>query len=117
MTETPITNTGRNNRYVGGVCIPPGETRHIDENRLPVRLRTPPPPAIEPPLPDAMNWLLSDPVRDIVSTLPDLTDDDLQQLARLEAESARPRSSLLKALSEEELRRANVKTDAEQEEG
>jgi len=113
MAQVPITNNGKNPRYVGTTCILPGETRFVDESLLPVSQRRPNAPEPVVTEPEGVEALLAGKVADIIKALPGLDDEDFAILALLEDESKKPRSSLMKAIAEEELRRADQQAAAE----
>lgn len=106
----PVTNNTQMPIYVGAYMIPPGETRDFDESQVPAHLR-PAPPAPEPEAPPAEDPLAAireQSVADIVELLPALSDDELARLGDLEQIQANPRKTLLAALAEEQLKRAEA---------
>lgn len=118
MNKTvPITNDGENDLHVGGRVIPPGETKLFDEADLPPHMRQPhDKPAPLPSEPDdPLLELLDQPVKAIQEAvaerdeagLPVLSDDDIERLAVAEA-NGKTRSTLMKALNEERVQRANA---------
>ncbi len=113
MTQLAITNDGKNNKYVGSICILPGETKILDESLIPgrkVQVVERDPVEETDPMPE----LLQGKVADIVTALPTLEEDDFVRLARLEEESEKPRVSLMKAIAAEGIRRANERIEAEE---
>ena len=111
MDQIPVKNNGANALYVGGTCIPAGETRLLDAHRVPITLHPSPAPAEQaaPPV-DAVLALLDGNVRSIVAALPALSDADLARLAAAE-QAGKTRSTLVEALGEEQLRRAAAGQD------
>lgn len=108
MAQVPIHNDGKNSRYVGTVCILPGETRHVDERLLPNKSKPRPAPA---PQADPLADLLDAKVTDIIPALPDLSDEDFQRLAAMETEKDKPRVTLVNAIAEDRLRRADEQAE------
>ena len=109
--KTPVHNNTRMPIYVGTSMILPGETRHFHEHEVPHNLR--PAPSVEspeePPA-DPLADLLKSNVSDVASALPGLSDTDLERLGELEQLSSSPRKGGLSAVSEEILKRAEVKS-------
>lgn len=105
-----ISNDTPNVMFVGGKMIPPGEGRDIDERDLPPEHREPAPePEPEAPsLDDELGVLLNEgTVKELTGLLPSLTIESLDRLAELERAREHPRKTLLEALADEALRRAN----------
>lgn len=104
-----ISNNGKNDMIVSGRLIPPGETAHFEENVVPLALRpaaAPQVPVAEPP--DPLHQLQCKSVKTVKDALPTLKEFKLVELCRLEESSEKPRSTLIAAIGEERLRRANV---------
>jgi len=106
-------------KFIGGVLIPPHDGREVDELYLsPVEGQP------EPVLPvdgegqgqtdlDAnLQAILVGNVKSVTALLSDVSDETLDGLDRLESASETPRKSLLSAISEEKLKRAQLKTGA-----
>jgi len=111
MGTKHITNDGPNTIYVGGKMIAPGEGRDIDERDLPPEHRAPAVAAdevIEPNLVELVHELRAKPVPAITAELPGLTQEALDLLNELEKASAKPRTSLLAALGNELIARADA---------
>lgn len=109
--QIPVTNNTSNPLPVGGCYVMPGETRHFSEHQVPLHLR----PAAdktepEPPV-DAVLVILDGSVPDVTQALPDLSDDELARLKAAE-EGGKTRTGVMKAIAEEELKRASARTDA-----
>ena len=105
-----ISNDTPNVMFVGGKMIPPGEGRDIDERDLPPEHREPAPQPEEAPVPgldEELGVLLVNTVRTLKEMLPDLSHEALERLRELEAEHEHPRKTLLEAVADELLRRAN----------
>ena len=111
--KIPVHNNTAMPMYVGAAMIPPGETRHFDVDHVPPELRpVKAAPIVEPP-PDDLAVLLESNVKDIVALLPAASDADLERLGDLEqAKGDAARKTLLAAIAEENLRRADAKTAA-----
>ncbi len=110
MDEVPITNTGDCVRYVAGVAIPPGETRLVSRALIPAPEQESKDGALDNASSDPLHGLLEHSVKDIVGTFDDLDVEDLRRLEAAEREGA-SRVTLLQALSEEILKRANREAD------
>lgn len=93
--------------FAGGVMIPPGEGREIDEAFLPPEGGDAAPEEPPPPDPDAnLHDLLKQPLKELVPELQGLSTATLDRLAALEGEAATPRKTLLSAIGELKLERA-----------
>ncbi len=111
--KIPVNNDTAMPIYVAGQMIPPGETRHFDPDQVPPHLR-PKAPEPEPEAPsDSLAELLDHSVKDIVAQIPALSDADLERLGDLEqAKGGEARKTLLGAIAEAQLDRADAKTGA-----
>lgn len=104
--------------FQGGVMIPPGEGREVDEDALGLEASTGAAPAevsADDPaaaLAAAVAQLLAHPLKELVPMLADLPDETLAELARAEGEHATPRKTLLAAIGELQLERAQAKAGA-----
>ena len=109
MGTKHISNDGPHTIYVGGKMIAPGEGRDIDERDLPPELRGAPVVVVEPEpsLDDELAELLKESVKEIKDLLPTLTHEGLDRLAELERGHEHPRKTLLEAIADEVLRRAD----------
>lgn len=109
MGTKNIENNGPHTIYVGGKMIAPGENRDIDERDLPSEHRGLAVAVEEaaPGLDDLVNELRAKSVKDITDELAGLTPEALDRLAELEQGDPIPRKTLLTALGDEHLRRAN----------
>lgn len=108
MKTEHFTNETKNFMHVGGVTIPPGETREVDATLLPGHEQ-------EEVLPngiplDPLAQLMAGSVATITAALPTLSDADLAHVTELE-EAGVARKSMLAALSAENLARAAAKQD------
>ncbi len=109
QTKIPVTNNGAMAMYVAGLMIPPGETRHFDADLVPLHLRPAASEAeAEAPAPDPLAVLLAHSVKDIKALLPELDDATLEALGSAEQAAETPRSTLLGAIAEEQLTRAEA---------
>lgn len=97
-------NKGTSPMYVAGTMILPGEGAMVDVPAAPAATATP----AEPTLAATVADLLTGSVKVITQALPTLSDDALDMAAVLEEAAAKPRSTLLEALSQEQLRRADA---------
>ncbi len=105
--QIPVTNDGDSPRWVSGVMIPPGETRHFDESALPPELRGD--VAAEEPAAagaDPLRELSLLSVSKLALGLAALSDDELIALEALEHEKDKPRQGALAEIAAERLRRA-----------
>ncbi len=110
MGTKHIENNTPNTIYVGGRMIAPGEGRDIDERDLPPEHRDAPVVVVHegPSLDDELAALLNEgTVKELTGLLPSLTIESLDRLAELERAREHPRKTLLEALADEALRRAN----------
>lgn len=106
--KIPVHNPGAMPMYVAGLMIPPDETRHFDADLVPAHLRpVAPEPEAEAPA-DPVAVLLEHSVKDIKALLPDLDDATLEALGSAEQAAETPRSTLLGAIAEEQLTRAEA---------
>lgn len=106
MNQVPIHNTGKTNRYIGGICIPPGETRMIDARLLPPEAEHAPEP--DAPAADPIGDLLKLSVKEIIADLGEFDDETLARIEARELEDKPPRKTLLDAIAQEKLKRANA---------
>lgn len=109
MNKVSYTNETRKFQHVGGVTIPPGETRDVDPSLLPDY--QPEGKAPEAPPDDPIAELLKGNVKTISAELEALLDDELIHAAALE-QDGQNRKSLIEAMTAENLRRANDKAGA-----
>ncbi len=108
----PIDNPGPNPIFVGGMMIPPGETRLVPPdlalNHLPVAAPAPAPAAAddEDPGPDvgALEEILTGSVDDLEIELPNMTAAELVLVAELEA-AGKNRVTAIEAIAAEQKRR------------
>ena len=109
MGTKHIENNTPNTIYVGGRMIAPGEGRDIDERDLPPELREAPAVVVDegPSLDDELAALLKESVKEIKDLLPGLTHEGLDRLAELERGHEHPRKTLLEAIADEVIRRAD----------
>lgn len=117
MQRITVHNTTGMPIYVGSTMIPAGDSRDFDERDVPAHLR--PAPAIaaeveapaEPPPADPLAELIKKPVREIVEAFGTLTAEQLAELDAREHTDPTPRKTLLEAIGEERLRRAQGNGD------
>ena len=110
MTKRYVHNPTAAVMFAGGVMIPPGEGRDIDATFLPPEGGEEAPASdTPPPDPDAnLRDLLAHPLKDLVPQLEGLSTETLDRMAALEAEHAKPRNTLLSAISVLKLERAKL---------
>ncbi len=114
--KIPVSNKTAMPMYVHGHMIPAGETRHIDEEFVPLHLRPAPAPAEPAPQPkDPIAELLAHTVKQITAALRDLPVEQLELARAAESAAETPRKSLLAALDEELLERATAPDKGAQE--
>lgn len=105
----PVTNTTGVPIYVGAAMIPAGETRHFEEADIPAHLRPKAVEAAAEPPKDALLDLSGKPAKEILSAIPDLSDEDLKRLGQLEADKGeKARKTVAAAIQEETLKRAEA---------
>lgn len=109
MGTKHIENNTPNTIYVGGRMIAPGEGRDIDERDLPPEHREAPVVVVEagPSLDDELAALLKGSVKEVAGTLGALTHEALDRLADIESGYTHPRKTLLEAIADEKIRRAD----------
>lgn len=107
-----VTNDGPNTIYIGGKLIAPGEGREVDEMLAPPDQGGPAAtmddPDPEPTLDDMVAELSAKSVKDITAELPGLTQEALERLSEIEQANPSPRKTLLAALGDEHIRRADA---------
>lgn len=101
------TNETRNFQHIGGVTIPPGETRDVDPSLLPDFKQEVATPELQ--LVDLIADLLKNNVKNISAELVNLSEQDLAHAASLE-QDGQNRKSLIEAMMVENLRRATEKS-------
>ena len=112
-----IYNEGTTPMIVGGVFIPPGDGREVDEHLLPPEHQPPPLEAEAAPAasPDAnLQELLAGSVASILPTLEGLGNETLNRLAELEA-ADKGRKTLQEAIAAQLLQRAAAAVDGDGE--
>lgn len=110
--KIPVENKTAMPMYVGGLMIPPGETRHFDAHQVPAHLLPTAPKVIEEPAPDPLLAILLGAVAAVMIGLPTLTDEELDRLAALETEG-KNRKGVLGGIAAEKLVRAKKAAEAE----
>jgi hypothetical protein len=109
MAKKPYFNPGPSAMFVGGVMIPPNDSRDVDEQFLPT-VDAPEAAVDEPPDPDAnYREILAGTIAEILPTLADASDETLDALERLEQGHASPRKGLLGPIAELKLKRAQAR--------
>lgn len=97
--------------FVGGVMIPPGDGREVDELLLPPEDEAPAEPLPEPDPHANLRELLTGNVKAVAGALEGLSDESLALLASIEAEGM-GRKGVFGAIDELRLQRAAAKTGA-----
>lgn len=110
MKLIPVYNAGPNLLPIGGMMIPPKETRHVPEIHVPKHLMPGAEQKRDQPETDCILSLLEETIPAIIVDMPGLSDDDYSRL-KAEEENGKARSGLLKAFAEEDLRRAASQAD------
>lgn len=100
-----IENDTAHMMYAGGSAIAPGEGREVEVPDAGPAQAVADAPA--PTLADHVALLLKDSVASIAKSLDALSTDTLDMMAELEEGAAKPRASLLTALADERIKRAN----------
>lgn len=105
----PVHNNTAMTIYVAGLMIPPGETRHFEEEQVPLHLRPAPvEQESEPAAPaDPLAELLQGSIAKITPELAAMSTENLEQLGELE-QQGQARKGLLGAIAEELLKRASA---------
>ena len=117
MEKVPVTNNTAMPIYVGSNMVPPGETRHFDLAEVPEHLRPAPAEvAAEAVETDPVEALSAKSAKEIIGAIPGLTDQQLEQLGNLEQARETPRTTVLKAISETSLTRADIEALSEKPE-
>lgn len=123
MAKRYISNDTADIKIVGGVLIPPGEGREVDEQFLPPEHQAEPNSTPwEDPAPGGqqdghlvnLQDLLASKLSVIVPQLAEFGDETLAALAALEGAAENPRKTLLGAISQLQLERAAARTDGGQ---
>lgn len=114
--RVPVENNGQMPLYVAGVMIPPGETRHFEDDQLPPEFRQSAAVEAEEAPADPLLAVLELKVADVVNGLADLSDEELDRLENIEA-AGKARKGVIEAVTEERLRRAEKKVGGEGGEG
>lgn len=104
--KIPVTNNTEMPIYVGSSMVPPGETRHFDEQDVPHHLRPVADAAVTPDeqQADLIVDLAAGTVKAAIEQIPALSLADLERLGELE-QTGQARVTLLSALSDELLKR------------
>lgn len=108
MTKVPVKNTTHMPIYVGSSMVPPGEIRHFPEHQVPDHLRPRAEKVVADEAPTAITAILDKNIPEITPLLEGLTDDELAEIKAAE-ENGKTRTGLMKAIGEEELKRADAK--------
>lgn len=108
IKQIPVTNDGESTMYVGGLAIPAGETRLIDERLVPPEYKEAELLAADTAETDPLEALIALSVAKLVLGLPALTDEELVRLEALENAKEKPRAGALAEITAEMLRRADA---------
>lgn len=111
MEKIAYTNTGKNPVYIGGVMIPPDDTREVDASLVPgFKPDAAASGAAEPTY--IVDVLMQKPASEIMAAIPTLAIEDLEKLG--EAEQTGPaRKEVLAAIAEHLLSHANKAVEAQ----
>lgn len=117
MNRIPVHNNTAMPMYVGSEMVPPGETRHFEESQVPLHLRpAKAEPVAEVIVEDPIQALSEKPAKDIIAAIPGLGVEQLEKLGDIEQLREKPRSTVLAAISEALLTRADLGALSEKEE-
>lgn len=111
MSMKAVHNTGKTDRWIGGIMIPAGEIRHVPAHLVP-NTASPAPAAAEPPAGGdeeaaAIQDLLQHSVKDLTEIVPALNDAELQALGVAEeARGPDARKGVLELVAKTKLERA-----------
>lgn len=100
MGKIAYLNRGRSVEYIGGVMVPPGEFREVDETLAPGY--RPPQPAAAAAAVSVVDLLLAQSMAQLIAALPTLADEDLDELEVREQEGV-ARQEVLAAIAESRL--------------
>lgn len=112
MGKRFVSNNTASPIFVGGLMIPPGDGRDVDEIYLEPEDQQQETLAETDPH-AALRELQKKSVKDITAQLPELSDEDLITLEAIEGEDGKSRSTLLAAIAEVQLQRAQAKSGGE----
>lgn len=115
MGKTFLFNDTNAPKIMGGKWVPAGEGREVDDTCMPAGEGPAPAAAEGAPVGDLdanLRAMLEPGVKQIVPLLADASDETLAGLARLENATEAPRKTLLAAIAEQQLNRAQAKTGA-----
>ena len=106
--KIPVTNHGKTHLAVGSTLIPPGETRHFEEQDVPHYLR-PNAPAEKPADPpvDPLAEILNGNVASVVAALNGMLFTDIERLGELE-QQGQARKGVLGPIADRLLQRASM---------
>lgn len=110
MNKKYFENTSDIAIFVGGKLLQPGEGREFNADDLPPEHQLAPalPAAEAPTLAEQVALLLQESVKTIAASLGNLNDDTLDMMTALEGALEKPRTSLLTAIADERIARADV---------
>lgn len=115
--QVPYYNDTGKIQHIGSKTIFPGETREVDETYIPVKLQKSKKeevPKSEAPNPNAkLLMILDGKVSDITAKLGDYSDEQLDLLKQAE-ENGNTRSTLIAAIDEEKMSRAQAAQEVEE---
>ena len=106
-----IQNTTNSPMYVSGTMVPPGEGALVE---VPGNEDVAPVQAV-PTLADDVAELLKKSVANLTTELPTLSGDALDMMAALESGTPQPRKTLLSAIAQEQMARADAAMTADKE--
>lgn len=110
MDKKYFENTTSVAMFVGGKLLQPGEGREFNADDLPPEHQEAEPVAelVAPTLNDQSLEILTGNVASVIARLPALPEEALDMLAALEGGAAKPRTSLLAAIADEKIARADA---------
>lgn len=108
--QIAVPNNGESAIFVGGVMIPPGETRHFDESMLPPEFKPDAEPEGEAAVDNPLLVISALSIPQLALGLPDLSDEELAALEGMENDKEKPRQGALAAILAERLCRSEART-------
>lgn len=100
--------------FVAGVMIPPGETRHFEDDQIPPEHREPETAAAPEPEADLMAELAAKNAATVIAALEGLSSEDLARLQLIEADG-KARKTVMEGIAAEGLKRAQSVLDADKD--
>lgn len=115
MDKIPYFNASGHTQFIGGVMVPPGETREVDSRLIPVEAsetKTEAPAAADK-LTDIVSVLLAGSLDNLLAHLPALALEDLEKLGEAE-QVGQQRPEVLGPVAEQILKLGEMPPEPEQ---